>query len=160
MREPLTKLGITKPRIALLNELGISDVDSLLTYYPYRYDFLVYHQPEFDDFSITADGVITASAKIAYRRGYQSKMVFTVMIENQEYQVSIFNRHFLASKLKLGQTVTVIGKCSGPTTIVASDVKLAALSDLPAITPIYSVKEGITSKSVHGMLSQHNRERF
>lgn len=150
MSEPLTKLGITKPRIALLNELGINDVDSLLTYYPYRYDFLVYHQPEFDDFSITADGVITASAKIAYRRGYQSKMVFTVMIENQEYQVSIFNRHFLASKLKLGQTVTIIGKCNGPTTIVASDVKLAALSDLPAITPVYSVKDGITSKSVHG----------
>ena len=64
MSEPLTKLGITKPRIALLNELGINDVDSLLTYYPYRYDFLVYHQPEFDDFSITADGVITASAKM------------------------------------------------------------------------------------------------
>lgn len=154
MGETLSKLRITKPRIELLNQLGIEDVEGLLTYYPYRFDFLVAHMPEFDDFSITADGIITQSARIAYRRGNQSKMIFSMMIDNQIYQVSIFNRHFMASKLKAGCEVTVIGKCTSPIAITASDVKLSGLSELPSITPIYSVKEGLTSKSMQGYVTK------
>ena len=154
MKEDLKVLRITKARRELLASLHIETVDDLLTYYPYRYDFLEYHMPEFEDYSITADGVVTSPAKIAYRRGYQSKMIFSVQIKDTNYQVSIFNRHFLQSKLKTGQEVTVIGKCNGPASIVANDVKLTSLRDLEAITPIYSVKEGITSKSIHGYVKK------
>lgn len=150
MVQQLSELRITKPRRELLADLGIENVADLLVYYPYRYDFLTYHLPEFEDYSICADGLIIASARIAYRRNHQSKMILTVQINDTSYQVSIFNRHFLQSKLKAGQEVTIIGKCDGPTSIVASDIKLGLLKTHAAITPIYSVKEGITSKSIQG----------
>lgn len=152
MPEALTKLRISKPRQELLFQLGIHNIEELLTYYPYRYDFLEYHMPTFEDFSLTADGLVTTSARIVYKRGYQSKMIFEIKIKEQVYQVSIFNRHFLASQIRNGKVLTVIGKCTGPTTIVASDVKMASLNELATITPIYSVKEGMTSKSLQGYI--------
>lgn len=152
MEQRLSALRITKPRQEILAQLGIVDTESLLTYYPYRYDFLEYHLPEKDDVSITADGMITSSARIAYRRQNQSKMIFTMEIAGIPYQVSIFNRHFMQSKLKAGEIVTVNGKCTGPTALVASEIKLGPLKNQAAITPIYSVKEGITSKSIQGYI--------
>lgn len=154
MGESLTTLRITKPKREILHELGIDDVDDLLTYYPYRYDILEKHMPEFEDFSICADGMVVTNARILYRRGYQSKMNVGVKIDDTVYTVSIFNRHFLCGKLKVGQMVCVQGKCNGPTTIVASEIKLGSLAELQKITPIYSVKEGITIKSLHGYIQK------
>lgn len=154
MSGSLTTLRITKPKREILHELGIDDIDDLLTYYPYRYDILERHMPEFEDFSICADGMVVTNARILYRRGYQSKMNVGIKIADTVYTVSIFNRHFLCGKLKVGQIVCVQGKCSGPTTIVASDIKLGSLDSLQAITPIYSVQEGITNKSLHGYIKK------
>jgi len=146
---PLTGLRITKPRLALLESMGITSTEDLLSHYPYRYEFLIEHMPTLEDDHIVAEGLIVANARIAYRRGLQSKMLFDVRIKNNVYHVSIFNRHFMQSKLKIGQDVTLIGKMNGPSSIVCSDLKLGPISSHDAITPIYSVKEGITSKSIH-----------
>lgn len=149
---PLNKLRISKTRQELLKSLGIIDVESLLTYYPYRYDFLIPHLPSEEDPSITADGVITSRGRIVYRRQHLSKVMFKLRIGDEEYQVSIFNRHYLLSQLEEGRIVTVIGKYQPPLGITAQDIKLSALKDLAAITPLYSVKEGLTSKSVQGYI--------
>ena len=64
----------------------------------------------------------------------------------QHFQVSIFNRHFLRQHLKLGTTITIIGKCVNHR-ITASDIKIKPLQDISGIYPVYSLKEGITQKS-------------
>ena len=150
----LKGLRITKPRLELLESMGIVDVEDLLCHYPYRYEFLLKQMPSLEDERIICDGMIVSNTKIAYRRGLQSKMVFDVKIDDIVYHASIFNRHFMQAKLKAGQVVTIIGKLSNLTSIVCSDLKLGALSDHPTITPIYSVKEGLTSKSMHGYIKK------
>ena len=60
--------------------------------------------------------------------------------------MSIFNRHFLRQHLKLGTTITIIGKCVNHR-ITASDIKIKPLQDISGIYPVYSLKEGITQKS-------------
>lgn len=152
----LKGLRISKPRLELLASMGISSVEDLLSHYPYRYEFLIEHMPTIEDDSIVCDGMIVANARIAYRRGLQSKMLFDVRIKDRIYHVSIFNRHFMQSKLKIGQNVTITGKMNGPTSIVCSDLKFGLMEEHPSITPIYSVKEGITSKSIH----QYIRKAF
>lgn len=146
---PLKGLRITKPRLELLESMGITSTEDLLCHYPYRYEFLIEHFPTDQDDSIVADGMIVANARIAYRRGMQSKMLFDVRIKEKIYHVSIFNRHFMQSKLKIGQNVTLTGKMNSPTSIVCSDLKLGLMDEHPSITPVYSVKEGLTSKSMH-----------
>ncbi len=148
LSDGLVKLRITKPRRELLGQLGIVTVEDLLTYYPYRYEIMEAHRPTAEDPSLVMEGVLLEKARLAYRRQNQSKMLMRVVIDQQIYQVAIFNRHFLLAKLGAGQVVTVIGKLSGDHQIVASDLKLQPLASLPAITPVYSVKEGITSKAI------------
>lgn len=142
----LSGLRITKPRLELLSTMGIESVEDLLCHYPYRYEFLL---ETMENEHVTAQGMVVSNARIAYKRGLQSKMIFDIRIRDKVYHASIFNRHFMQSKLKIGQMVIVIGKLTNPTSIVCSDVKLGLISEHPAITPVYSVKEGITSKSVH-----------
>ena len=150
----LKGLRITKPRLELLESMGIFSPKDLLCHYPYRYEFLLKQMPSLEDERIICDGMIVSNAKIAYRRGLQSKMVFDVKIDDIVYHASIFNRHFMQAKLKVGQVVTIIGKLANLTSIVCSDLKLGALSDHPTITPVYSVKEGLTSKSMHGYIKK------
>lgn len=145
----LQGLRITKPRLELLEHMGITTTEDLLGHYPYRYEFLIEHMPTLEDDSIVAEGIIISNARIAYRRGAQSKMLFDVKIKDQIYHVSIFNRHFMHARLKAGVVVTITGKVSHLSNLVCSDIKLGAMSEHLPITPIYSVKEGITSKSIH-----------
>lgn len=147
---------ITKPRLELLESMGITTTEDLLHHYPYRYEFLIEHMPTLEDDNIVCECMIVSNARIAYKRGLQSKMIFDVKIKNQIYHVSIFNRHFMQSRLKAGTIITIIGKVNQHANIVCSDIKLGAMAEHQPITPIYSVKEGLTSKSMH----QYIRKAF
>lgn len=154
INDDLVKLRITKPKRELLSQLGINNVEELLTYYPYRYEIIEEHHPTSDDPTLVMEGVLLDKARLAYRRQNQSKMIMRVLIDKQVYMVSIFNRHFLLGKLIAGSLVTIIGKLTGENQIVASDLKLQPLAELSTITPVYSVKEGITSKSIAGYIKK------
>ena len=146
----LTKLKITKPRRVLLESIGILTIDDLIHYYPYRYDFFERTLPTITDDKIVIDGVVLNSPRLIYQRGNQSKMIFDMVIDGKVYNISIFNRHFLRIHLKVGKEVTVIGKCQYLSNkIIAGDIKLNNLKELSSIVPIYSSKEGITTKTIH-----------
>ena len=150
MDSDLAKLRITKPRRELLSKMNIDSIENLITYYPYRYDIYEKKMPSIDDTKLVSEAIVLSRPKLAYKRGNQSKMVFDIIIDHKVYRASIFNRHFLQYQLSVGKEITIIGKCEvNSNAITVSDIKLQPLSSLESIVPVYSTKEGITSKSLH-----------
>lgn len=151
MHEELEKLKINKNRIELLNQMHIFTIEDLLKHYPYRYEIIEKTLPSHDSDKIIIDGCVIDNCKVFFK-GRMSRMSFQIESDDKVYNVTIFNRHFLRTHIKIGSVVTVIGKCKN-NRITASDVKLKSLSELSGIQPIYSLKD-ITTKSFQGYIQK------
>lgn len=139
-------LKTTEKRYQVLESMNINSLEDIITHYPYRYDVIEETYPTIEDDRIIIEAKLISPAKVFFR-GRMSRMSFDVEDTHlQQYQVTIFNRHFLRQYLKLSTVMTIIGKCNG-NKITATDIKLKPLSELKGIHPVYSVKEGLTQKS-------------
>ncbi len=144
MATELSKIKISEKRIEIYHSMGVYSIEDLVRFYPVRYEMMV---PTFDNEKVIIEATIIEEPKIFFIRKNLTRMYFTVEYDNKHYPVTIFNRQFLKSKLIVGQNITIIGKRKG-SNIVASDIKLEALSTIQGIYPIYSLKKGITSKVI------------
>lgn len=142
----LKLLKTTEKRLDILHAMNIYSLEDILYYYPYRYDVIEETYPSLGDDRIIIEATIISPTKVFFK-GRMSRMSFSVEDRyHQEYQVTIFNRHFLRQYLQLSNTITIIGKCQG-NKITAMDIKIKPLKDIQGIHPIYSVKEGMTQKA-------------
>ncbi len=143
--------GIGPKTSKLLNKLGIYELDDLIEYYPFRYDILKrtdMSQANNED-RVIIDGYLEENAKI-FRYGKNDRLTFRMFHKNNIYNVVIFNRGFLKSKLEVGTNITIIGKYDKyKNTIVASDIHFGLLPDHTVINPIYHTTSGITSKAIN-----------
>lgn len=144
--------GIGPKTTKILNKLGINKIDDLITYYPFRYDVL--KRTDMDNIKdgdkVIIDGYLEEDAKMFRFNGHMDKMTFRFNTGSNLYNVSIFNRGFLKSKLVIGTKVTILGKLDlNHNSIVASDIKFGLLGDRTVIEPIYHITPGIVSKQVN-----------
>lgn len=153
MEYNLQVLKIHKNRIQLLNDMSIMTVRDLILHYPYRYDEII-ETPLQNDHKVIVEASLTDEPKL-YFKGRLSRMTFHCDCHGEMILVTIFNRHYLKKSMSIGMTLTIIGKYDQKRhTIVASDIKLKAIIDLEGITPVYSIKEGITQKSFHNYIKK------
>ena len=139
-------LKTTSRRLEILASMNITTLEDLIYQYPYRYEVIEEKYPTDEDEHLIIEATVISPVKIFFK-GKMSRMSFEVEDKYlQHFQVSIFNRHFLRQHLKLGTTITIIGKCVNHR-ITASDIKIKSLQDISGIYPVYSLKEGITQKS-------------
>ena len=139
-------LKTTSRRLEILASMNITTLEDLIYQYPYRYEVIEEKYPTDEDEHLIIEATVISPVKIFFK-GKMSRMSFEVEDKYlQHFQVSIFNRHFLRQHLKLGTTITIIGKCINHR-ITASDIKIKPLQDISGIYPVYSLKEGITQKS-------------
>ena len=76
-------------------------------------------------------------------------MNFRLVTHSGIVGVSIFNRAFLKNQLRVGSSVTVIGKLDKlKNVITASDIKMEALSNKVKIEPVYHCTSGLTNKNM------------
>ncbi len=147
--------GIGPKTIKLLDKLGINDTNSLLTYYPYRFDVIAKSNIEAleqDDHVIT-DGIVENIPTVFFFSKKLNKMTFRLNTGDNIYNIVIFNRAFMKSNLKIGTKVIIIGKYDKKhSSIVASDIKLGVLPPRPMIEPIYHVTNGISSNQLHKII--------
>lgn len=147
--------GIGPKTIKLLDKLGINDTNSLLTYYPYRFDVIAKSNIEAleqDDHVIT-DGIVENIPTVFFFSKKLNKMTFRLNTGDNIYNIVIFNRAFMKSNLKIGTKVIIIGKYDKKhSSIVASDIKLGVLPPGPMIEPIYHVTNGISSNQLHKII--------
>jgi len=144
--------GIGPKTTKILNHLGINNIDDLITYYPFRYDILKRTDMSNikDGDKVIIDGYLEENAKMFRFNGHMDKMTFRFNTGINLFNVSIFNRGFLKSKLVIGTKVIILGKLDlNHNSIVASDIKFGLLGDRTVIDPIYHITPGIVSKQVN-----------
>lgn len=140
-----------------LNNLGIVDINSLLSFYPYRFDIL--KRTPISEFNITnkviIDGKIESIPTVYYFNKRMNKMTFRINTGHNLYNVTIFNRAFMKKVLELGTNIIVIGKYDAKyNTITASDIKLGVLGNIPTIEPIYHTNDKITTKQLRQYINE------
>ena len=103
--------GIGPKTSKILNKLDIYTIEDLVTYYPFRYDILKRTDMSkvMDGDKVILDGYLEEDAKL-FRYGRNDRMTFRFFSSNNIYNVTIFNRGFLKSKLLVGTNITIIGK--------------------------------------------------
>lgn len=148
--------GIGPKTLNILGRLGINNTYDLLTYYPFRYNFIKrsdIDKLEQDD-PIIIDGIVETNAVVVYLRNHKDKMSFKLKTFDFLMNVAIFNRGFLKNKITAGTKITVIGKYDKKNnTIVASDIKFSLLGNEIKIEPIYHVTTGINSIQINHLIS-------
>ena len=100
MCEDLKKLKIAQNRIELLNQMHIFTVDDLLKHYPYRYEIIEETKPDEHSDKIIIEGKVIDNCKVFFK-GKMSRMSFSIESQDEVYNVTIFNRHFLRSHLMM-----------------------------------------------------------
>ena len=94
-------LKTTEKRYQVLETMNITSLEDVLNHYPYRYDIIEETYPNDEDDKIIIEATIISPTKIFFK-GKMSRMSF--MVEDHylhQYQVTIFNRHFLRQYLKM-----------------------------------------------------------
>ena len=132
----------------LLNKLGIYDVNDLVEYYPYKYNFIkitsINNQSN-DVIYVVAN--IKSNVKVQYIKRNLNYLSFVAENNNKEFKVTIFNRAFLKNNLQLDRKILLIGKYNNiKNTFIASDIKFNCFSD--KIEPIYHLTTGIKNSSM------------
>ena len=95
----LKALRISDKKIEILNNMNIFQAEDLLTYYPFRYEVSEFI-PRKDwqkDMKISMEAMIITHAKVIRFRGKQSITRFKVVFEEEEFDVSIFNRPWVSA---------------------------------------------------------------
>ena len=149
--------GIGPKSLIGLNNLGIVDINSLLSFYPYRFDIL--KRTPISEFNITnrviIDGKIESIPTVYYFNKRMNKMTFRINTGHNLYNVTIFNRAFMKKVLELGTNIIVIGKYDAKyNTITASDINLGVLGNIPTIEPIYHTNDKITTKQLRQYINE------
>lgn len=142
--------GIGPKSIEYLNKLNIYDCDSLLRYYPYRYNILTptLLDNNVSDEAIIVAGTITSQPKIAYIKRNFNKLSFSFETNKILTNAVIFNRAFLARNLSIGKKVTLIGKYNRLNNqFVASDILLYELKRTK-VEPIYHTINGLKMSTI------------
>ena len=149
--------GIGPKSLIGLNNLGIIDINSLLSFYPYRFDIL--KRTPISEFNITnrviIDGEIESIPTVYYFNKRMNKMTFRINTGHNLYNVAIFNRAFMKKVLELGTNIIVVGKYDAKyNTVTASDIKLGVLGNIPIIEPIYHTNDKITTKQLRQYINE------
>ena len=148
--------GIGPKSLALLNKINITNVEELVTHYPFRYDIL--KRDNLSDIEdgekIIIDGKIESLPILMRFKAGLNKMNFRLVTQSGIVGVSIFNRAFLKSKLLVGTDVIVIGKLDkSKNVITASNIKLDILSNKVKIEPVYHCTSGLTNKNMSNYIN-------
>lgn len=155
METDLKRLKITESKLQLLESMKITSINDLLTYYPSKYDVIKKTLPNSTSNHIIDEATVIESPKVLFIKKNMTRMSFKAIVNEQEYLIIIFNRHFLRSKLTVGSVITIIGKVDfNKHIIVVTDIKFNRLDTISGIYPIYSLKRGITNKSIQNYMTK------
>ena len=147
--------GIGNKTINYLNNLGIYNVDDLVSYYPYRYEII--KRSDIDSINVgdkvIIDGVIESVPNIRYYGKKKNSMSFRINTGSKILGITIYNRGFLKNKIKIGSSVVVMGKYTDFNKIIASDISFGVLNDKSSVEVIYHESSYINSKDLNNYIN-------
>ena len=148
--------GLGPKTLDYLKNININNIDDLVNYYPYRHDIIV-----LNDIKEATNGqnviieCIVDSVPLTRRfRANMTSLTFRAMSNKKMIAVVIFNRAFLKTHIKPGNTVTVFGKYDSlKNTVIASDIKFEKLTS-GSIESVYHLTSGLTGKQLKKYINE------
>ena len=143
--------GVGPKTEMLLNKLNIFTLNDLVTHYPFRYVVLKRSNLKdvMPDERVIIDGKVESIPILLRFKGGLNKLNVRLATKDGPVGISIFNRAYLKTNLKIGTSIIVIGKYDKARNIItANDIKFGALSDKETIEPIYHTTNGLTVKNL------------
>lgn len=143
----LRELKLSTRLVTLLNEVSLTSVEDLLSYYPVRYEevnvlpFSEWKKGE----KITVEGSIIAPVKTVFIRKSMSVSRFMFQSDHQIYSVTIFNRPWISN---IKTPITIFGKYEGESSITATSYNATPLLDQIGIHPVYALRKGLSQKDI------------
>ena len=143
--------GIGDKTIKNLNKLNIFTTNDLIEYYPYKYNF--YNPTDInnatDNTTLTINGIVESTPKTIFIRKNFNYLTFRLITSNKLINVTIFNRNYLKNNIKVGSTITLIGKYDAlHNKFTASNILLTPITE-SIIEPIYHLKGNIKNKPLN-----------
>ena len=151
--------GIGPKTKELLNKLNIYTINDLLTYYPFRYDYLrrtdlLNLKDNISDIKIVMDGKVDSVVIMNHFKKI-NKISFRIETVYGKMGVILFNRAFLKNNLRIGTNIVVIGKYDKKNNVlVASDILFKSLGKKEEIIPVYHLTSGITSNTLKKFINE------
>ncbi|MBQ2873247.1 MAG: ATP-dependent DNA helicase RecG [Bacilli bacterium] len=151
MNELETIEGIGPKTKELLAKLNIYTIEDLINHYPFRYEVL--RKSDLNELKdgdkITIDGVVEGQPTVIYLSSKLKKIIFRINTGHNILNINVYNKVYLMDSLKTTKVVTVIGKYDKlKNAVIASDVRLEKLPEIPKIESIYYTTNGLSKKSI------------
>ncbi|MCV9948141.1 ATP-dependent DNA helicase RecG [Paenibacillus sp. BT-177] len=156
---PLKQIhGVSALKEGELHAFGISNVQDMLEYYPFRYE-----DYRLRSLSEVKDGdKITVQAKIMgipvlQRYGRKSRLTCKLMAEDWMFTATWFNRHFLKDQLTSGREIVVTGKWDlkrMQMTVADSEFPDKGVARSGTLQPVYSIGGKITQSWMRKTMNQ------
>lgn len=145
----LSEINYINPKqVAAFKRSGILTVEDLLLSYPTKYDDYTIRSINdcVCDENVTVAGIVQTKASVRNIKSKLSLMTFFVDIEGRRVRVSIFNRHFLRTKIHYGVYVRLTGKFQDNfRNFTAAEIHFDEFSN--PIDPVFNIK-GVPDKKV------------
>ena len=148
--------GIGPRYLKCLNNLNINDVEDLIQYYPYKYNFLsVKNINEIEENeNVFLEGIVENNPILRRFNRKMTSLNFRMNINNKVIGVVIFNRGFLKDKINPGSFLTVCGKYNKlKNTFVASDIKFIKF-EKEEYDPVYHLTNGLNSGILKKLINE------
>ncbi len=142
------KDNIPSKYLTLLKKQKIETVEDLLYSYPNRFEdyTIVDLSTVTPDTAVTISGIAQSKAVVINTRTKLSVMTFYIESCGEKLKVTIFNRHFLRSKIGYGVYVRLTGKLKPDRkSFVASEIHFDEFSN--SINPVFNIK-GISDDKI------------
>ena len=152
--------GVGEKTIEHFYQSNIYNLVELDSYYPYKYQILQPDTLEDSDekVTLTINATVTDSGKVSYIRKNFNSLRFKVESYGKIINVTIFNRAFLKTHLRVGKEITLIGKYNNKTNMfTANDIKLSKLEGTEII-PVYHLIKGLKNNSLHTIIVEALKE--
>ncbi|MBE7896592.1 ATP-dependent DNA helicase RecG [Paenibacillus polymyxa] len=156
---PLKQIhGVSALKEGELHAFGISNVQDMLEYYPFRYE-----DYRLRSLSEVKDGdKITVQAKIMgipvlQRYGRKSRLTCKLMAEDWMFTATWFNRHFLKDQLTSGREIVVTGKWDlkrMQMTVADSEFPDKGVARSGTLQPVYSIGGKVTQSWMRKIMNQ------
>lgn len=142
-------LKLTPKRKEILDRLSLYSIKDIVSYYPFKYE--EHRITHYNDFKVGEnvffEGELSSYPSTFRYAGKKSITRFKVIYEEEELNISIFNRPWIRN-LNYNSKIVIIGKYDGGNKITASNYYTKPIEEIEGIMPLYSLKEGISQNDI------------
>lgn len=127
----------------------------LLNVFPIRYQsFEVIPKDQWvKDTTVFFEGTLVSAIKRNFIGGKRSVERFEVMVEDEIFKVTTYNRRYLSTAM-FSERICILGKISAPGQIVATMVNSQRFDEQLGLKPVYPLRAGVKQHEIHRLMKK------